>query len=258
MIFGLLYILNLASFIYKFSLFYIVHKRLNNKISIPKPFLPTDFEKYNNFIISGKINNGFIYLHLNLYKRLLKIVYKDELNDFEKMVQDFKFYKTNKDIYIENNILKLNIINENDYIMDIQIEKLFINLTFSFNQNHFFEQDDNIKYFNFETSLEDGVIINDQEVDNLNQLDLVMIAMNNDYEWKRELIKYKNYIYDIDYKTNLLYNDWSNVKVLNRDFFETKNKIYFTVTNEGFEYIFNELNKETYFNIGNDVISFSY
>ena len=85
-----------------------------------------------------------------------------------------------------------------------------------------------------------------------------MVKTDNDYEWKRQIIKYKNYIYDIDYRTNLLYNDWSNVKVLNRDFFETKNKIYFTVTNEGFEYIFNELEKETYFHIGNDVFSFSY
>ena len=258
MIFGLFYILNLASFIYKFSLFYVLHKKLNNKITIPKAFMPSDFEKYNNFIISGKINNGYIYLHLNLFKKLINIVYKDDLNYFEKSITDFKFYKTNKNIYIENNLLKLNIINENSYILEIQIEKLFINTTFSFIQNNFFEQDENIKYFNFETSLEEGIIINDQDVDNINNLDLVMVKTDNDYEWKRQIIKYKNYIYDIDYRTNLLYNDWSNVKVLNRDFFETKNKIYFTVTNEGFEYIFNELEKETYFHIGNDVFSFSY
>jgi hypothetical protein len=228
--------------------------------------MPSDFEKFNNFIICGKVNNGIIYIHLNLYTKLLNILYKDELNYFEKTIQDFKFYKTNKNIYIENNLLKLNICDENNYILDIQFEKLFINLTFSFSQNLFFEQDENIsngspsgiKFFNYETILQDGIIIIDQEVDNLNTLDLVMITTNNEYKWNRELIKYKNYIYDIDYRTNLLYNDWSNVKVINRDYFETKNKIYFTITNEGFEYIFTELNKDTFCNIGNDVISFSY
>ena len=260
MIFGLLHLLKFLCLIWEFSLDRILKKTLNNQISIKEYLIPTDFEKYNKYIISGKLNNAYMLCKLNLIKKELVFVYKDIDKNIEilKEFQDLKFYKTSKTIYLQGNLLKFNIY-QNNYILNIQLENFLLNLNFSFNDKLLFEQNDTLKFLSYNVNINEGLIINNNEViNNIDNCYMSMLCFDKDNYMYRTLIQNSEKIFDIDHQTNLLYNDWSSSKIIYKDYFETIDNIYYTVTDDNFNHIFCILQKHTYFAFKDNLLSFSY
>jgi len=259
MIFGLLHLLKFLCFILEFILNYSLKKTLNNQIFIKDSLIPTDFEKYNKFIISGKMNSAIMLCKLNLIKKELIFVYKNIDKNIEilKEFQDLKFYKTSKTIYIQDNLLKFNIY-QNNYILNIQLEKFLLNLNFSFKDKLLFEQNNTLKFLNYNMHINEGLIINNEDVHNIDNCYLNMICFDKDNYMSRTLIQNGEKIFDIDHQTNLLYNDWSNNKLIYKDYFETIENIYYTVTDENFNHFFYKLHKDYYFAFNDNLLSFSY
>jgi hypothetical protein len=259
MIFALLDILKFLCLIFEFILNYILKKGLNHQIKIKESLIPTDFEKYNKFILAGKINSSYILCKLNLYQKEFQFFYKDYHKNIEisKLFQDLNFYKTNKSIYMQDNLLKFNIF-ENNFILNVQVEKLLINLKFNFNDKILFEQNDTLKLLNFNSSLIEGLIIENENVEHIVNSKLNMLCFDKDIQMSRTLFHLEDKIYDIDHLTNLLYNDWYSDKIILKDYFETVDNIYYTFTDNDYNHHFYKFDKYPGINISNTNFSFSY
>ena len=259
MIFALLDILKFLCLIFEFSLNYILKKSLNHQIIIKESLIPTDFEKYNKYILAGKINNSFILCKFSLLKKEFQFFYKDYDKNIEisKLFQDLNFYKTNKSIYIQDNLLKFNIF-ENNLILNIQIDKLLININFCFKDRLLFEQNDTLKLVNFNSNIIEGLIIENENVEHIVNSKLNMLCFDKDIQMSRTLFQLEDKIYDIDHLTNLLYNDWYSDKIILKDYFETIDNIYYTFTDSDYNHYFYKFDKYPGINISNNYFSFSY
>lgn len=259
MIFALLDILKFLCLIFEFSQNYILKKSLNYQITIKESLIPTDFEKYNKYIIAGKINNSFILCKFNLFNKEFQFFYKDYNKNIEisKLFQDLNFYKTNKSIYMQDNLLKFNIF-ENNLILNVQIEKLLININFNFNEKILFEQNDTLKLLNFNSNLIEGFIIENENVEHIVNSKLTMLRFDKDIQMSRTLFQLEDKIYDVDHLTNLLYNDWYTNKIILKDYFETVDNIYYTFTDIDYNHFFYKFDKYPGINICNNFFSFSY